>query len=195
MARLFHCARHKSGAFCVHSPNIQQALNQEKWRSTWRAILSDSSVKICWPWAAKLTVQGPVCHSFSSQTALCWWIWKKFHNVGKRTLQWQTTFKHILSICNCHQLNFSDENFYLDIWGERPFKNTFGILIFVTQGDNTYVCGWVGSSPRDTVSPWISLKHFSQKWYLSAISRIGEFFSKFSRRCDDRNFLPLYLFW
>lgn len=35
---------------------------------------------------------------------------------------------------------------------------------------NTYVCGWVGSSPRETVSPWISLKHFSQKWYLSAIS-------------------------
>lgn len=35
---------------------------------------------------------------------------------------------------------------------------------------DTHVCGWVGSSPRETVSPWISLKHFSQKWYLSAIS-------------------------
>lgn len=28
----------------------------------------------------------------------------------------------------------------------------------------------MGSSPRETVSPWISLKHFSQKWYLLAIS-------------------------
>lgn len=35
---------------------------------------------------------------------------------------------------------------------------------------DTHVCGWVGSSPRETVSPWISLKHFSQKWYLSARS-------------------------
>ncbi len=34
----------------------------------------------------------------------------------------------------------------------------------------THVWGWVGSSPRDTLSPWISLKHFSQKWYLSARS-------------------------
>lgn len=32
----------------------------------------------------------------------------------------------------------------------------------------TYVCGWAGSSPRVTLFPWISLKHFSQKWYLSA---------------------------
>lgn len=34
----------------------------------------------------------------------------------------------------------------------------------------THVWGWAGSSPRDTFSPWISLKHFSQKWYLSARS-------------------------
>jgi hypothetical protein len=32
----------------------------------------------------------------------------------------------------------------------------------------TYVWGWEGSSPKETLSPWISLKHFSQKWYLSA---------------------------
>lgn len=30
----------------------------------------------------------------------------------------------------------------------------------------TYVWGWAGSSPSVTLSPWISLKHFSQKWYL-----------------------------
>lgn len=35
---------------------------------------------------------------------------------------------------------------------------------------DTYVWGWEGSSPRETLSPWISLKHFSQKWYLSARS-------------------------
>lgn len=27
----------------------------------------------------------------------------------------------------------------------------------------TYVCGCAGSSPRVTLFPWISLKHFSQK--------------------------------
>lgn len=36
--------------------------------------------------------------------------------------------------------------------------------------DSTHVCGCVGSSPRETFSPWISLKHFSQKWYLLARS-------------------------
>lgn len=30
----------------------------------------------------------------------------------------------------------------------------------------THVCGCAGSSPSVTLSPWISLKHFSQKWYL-----------------------------
>lgn len=43
-------------------------------------------------------------------------------------------------------------------------------IIFNVKHRDTHVCGWVGSSPRETVSPWISLKHFSQKWYLSAIS-------------------------
>lgn len=32
----------------------------------------------------------------------------------------------------------------------------------------THVWGCDGSSPKETLSPWISLKHFSQKWYLSA---------------------------
>lgn len=36
-------------------------------------------------------------------------------------------------------------------------------------GSLTYVCGCAGSSPRVTLLPWISLKHFSQKWYLLAI--------------------------
>lgn len=36
--------------------------------------------------------------------------------------------------------------------------------------DGTHVWGCKGSSPRETHSPWISLKHFSQKWYLSARS-------------------------
>ena len=31
----------------------------------------------------------------------------------------------------------------------------------------TYFCGWDGSSPRETVSPGMSLKHFWQKLYLS----------------------------
>lgn len=41
----------------------------------------------------------------------------------------------------------------------RLVKNL--IIIF------TYVCACVGSSPNVTVSPWISLKHFWQKVYLS----------------------------
>lgn len=40
---------------------------------------------------------------------------------------------------------------------------------------NTYVCGCAGSSPKVTLSPWISLKHFSQKWYLSANHKITVF--------------------
>ena len=36
------------------------------------------------------------------------------------------------------------------------------------QTQITHVWGCDGSSPRETLSPWISLKHFSQKWYLSA---------------------------
>lgn len=32
---------------------------------------------------------------------------------------------------------------------------------------NTHVCGCSGSSPSVTVSPWMSLKHFWQKVYLS----------------------------
>ena len=32
---------------------------------------------------------------------------------------------------------------------------------------DTYTCGWDGSSPSDTESPVISLKHFWQKVYLS----------------------------
>ena len=31
----------------------------------------------------------------------------------------------------------------------------------------TYFCGWDGSSPKETVSPGMSLKHFWQKLYLS----------------------------
>ena len=31
----------------------------------------------------------------------------------------------------------------------------------------TYFCGWEGSSPSETVSPGMSLKHFWQKLYLS----------------------------
>lgn len=42
-------------------------------------------------------------------------------------------------------------------------------------GSLTYVCGWAGSSPRVTFSPWISVKHLSQKWYLPARRpRLGE---------------------
>lgn len=42
-------------------------------------------------------------------------------------------------------------------------------VVFSHPGLVTYVCGCAGSSPRVTLLPWISLKHFSQKWYLSAI--------------------------
>lgn len=42
--------------------------------------------------------------------------------------------------------------------------------VFFIILSSTYVWGWEGSSPRETLSPWISLKHFSQKWYLSARS-------------------------
>lgn len=41
--------------------------------------------------------------------------------------------------------------------------------VFSHRDDVTYVWGCAGSSPRVTLLPWISLKHFSQKWYLSAI--------------------------
>lgn len=45
-------------------------------------------------------------------------------------------------------------------------KHPHGHIIW---GYLTDVCGCAGSSPRVTLFPWISLKHFSQKWYLLAI--------------------------
>ncbi|TNN51367.1 hypothetical protein EYF80_038404 [Liparis tanakae] len=47
------------------------------------------------------------------------------------------------------------------------FRKSFTLI---SNNSTTHVCCWVGSSPKETVSPWISLKHFSQKWYLSATS-------------------------
>lgn len=63
---------------------------------------------------------------------------------------------------------YKEEKFCVSKLVYDPLSNC-GIIVHV-KCSNTYVCGWVGSSPRETVSPWISLKHFSQKWYLLAIS-------------------------
>ena len=41
------------------------------------------------------------------------------------------------------------------------------VIVYVTSISVTYFCGWDGSSPRETVSPGMSLKHFWQKLYLS----------------------------
>lgn len=51
----------------------------------------------------------------------------------------------------------------------KPHKNVCCEMILRwCSGLVTYVCVCAGSSPRVTLLPWISLKHFSQKWYLWA---------------------------
>lgn len=55
-----------------------------------------------------------------------------------------------------------------DLWNEASCLVL--CVAWRRQCDGTHVWGWEGSSPRETLSPWISLKHFSQKWYLSARS-------------------------
>ena len=59
-------------------------------------------------------------------------------------------------------------------------SNETFLVIFkqsVTLNLKTYTCGWDGSSPSDTESPAMSLKHFWQKLYRSA-TRVGVGFLK-----------------
>lgn len=55
--------------------------------------------------------------------------------------------------------------FFLCVWINKTNKQKK-----IKGYAGTHVWGWEGSSPKETLSPWISLKHFSQKWYLSARS-------------------------
>lgn len=105
-----------------------------------------------------LTAQGPTCRFSSFQTAL------------------------LISCCTKKEIQRS--SCWL-LWFNPPiffFKNRIKSRensLMISQDDHqvvighpglvTYVCGCAGSSPRVTLLPWISLKHFSQKWYLSAI--------------------------
>lgn len=46
--------------------------------------------------------------------------------------------------------------------------NLIKLKLAVKDSIITHVCGWAGSSPKVMFSPWISVKHLSQKWYLPA---------------------------
>lgn len=66
-----------------------------------------------------------------------------------------------VSCCIIKKQNYDD---FCDL----TYFNTFRSFCRINMPSKTYVCGCAGSSPRVTLLPWISLKHFSQKWYLSA---------------------------
>ena len=55
----------------------------------------------------------------------------------------------------------------LFIYSCRIHNRPTHVIVHLTNISLTYFCGWDGSSPRETVSPGMSLKHFWQKLYLS----------------------------
>lgn len=100
-----------------------------------------------------------MCHSSSSQTVPCLLTW------GEEQGKLSDVLSYTSETRPCGAASCGSQR-----TRAKSFKDNNGTRQTRPGEADTHVCGWVGSSPRETVSPWISLKHFSQKWYLSAIS-------------------------
>ena len=136
--------------------NIERLTLARYSRSEEHRLGEPSSRNLCTP----RTAPPPGCHSSSTWT---------------RT--WQCACITCITTSCSQRLGLTLLNYYThELYKtQRNQPDDFVWLIFADQRKIfvwSYVWGWLGSSPRATVSPGMSVMHFSQKVYLSE-KRLG----------------------